>query len=648
MISRGKSFSLMLKSLAFVALCGLGGTAQAIQFNWEDMITGSVDTTLSYGVAVRASKRDINLVGIANGGNSRSVNDDDGNLNYNNGELYSNLVKASMDIEAKWKNWGIFLRGYGFYDFVNARDGKLGPEGTKDIGRNWVGLDGFISASFEPMDKNLRLRFGRQNISWGESLFIAGGINVISPVDVAKLRVPGTELKEALLVTTALWGSQELTAGVSVEGFYLTNFNKNKIDPRGSYFSSNDIISDDGNQAIISFGRRQDQHFPLSNPIPPTTPGVGAIAAALYGPFNPAASIYLQRTSDQDPSDSGQYGVAFRYLAKELDNTEFGFYFLNYHSRSPFISGVRGRGVGGTPATSILTCGSAPPASCPLNAVNNGTATYNSVFPEDIRLYGISFNTPGPYGIAFQGEYSYRPNLPVQYASADVIMAALGLPNLLTGYTQVPGAPTGTTAAALVPAGTVIKGYQSLKSSQFQMAGTKSFPNVLSAENLVLLGEVGMNYFHGLPTDVKFNGPGAGLPTTTFGAVVVGIGPGSVQTNGFVTNFSWGYRLAGRLEYANALFSGNIAPRVAWAQDVTGVGPNFNQGVKSYTLGVTWDYQRKWLVDLQYSGFYGGRTYCGIDTPAAAVPAGQSASYCTDANPLKDRDFYSVSVSYSF
>jgi hypothetical protein len=641
MISRRKTFSLLLKPLAFATLCALGGTAEAIQFNWEDAITGSVDTTLSYGVAVRASKRDINLYGIANGGNSRSVNDDDGNLNYDKNELYSNLVKASMDIEAKWKNWGVFLRGYGFYDYVNSRDGKLGPQGTKDLGNNWVGLDAYVSASFEPMGKNLRLRAGRQVINWGESTFFQNGISIISPLDVGKLRVPGSELKEALLPTTGIWGSQELTSEASIEGFYLTNFDKTRIDPRSSYFSTNDIISNDANQVIISFGRRQDQHFPPSNPIPFTTPGVGPIAAALYGPFNPAASVWLQRNNDVNPGDGGQYGVALRYLAKELNNSEFGFYFINYHSRLPLISGIRGLGTGATPATSVATGG-------PLNAAFNGTARYYAEYPEDIRLYGFSFNTAGPYGVALQGEYSYRPNQPVQFASAEVILAALGLPNLLTGYTQIPGAPAGATAAALVPLGTVISGYQRLKASQLQTTATKSWPNVIGAENFVLVGEVVFNYFHNLPTDVKFNGPGAGLPSTTFGAVVVGIGPGSVQTDGFLTNFSWGYQLAMRLEYANALFSGNIAPTFAFGQSVKGVGPNVNQGAKQWSLGATWDYQRKWLVGIQYTDFFGGRTYCGVDTPAAAVPAGQSASYCTGANPFKDRDFYSVNVSYSF
>jgi len=34
-------------------------------------------------------------------------------------------------------------------------------------------------------------------VSWGESTFIQGGMNVINPVDVSKLRVAGAELKEA-------------------------------------------------------------------------------------------------------------------------------------------------------------------------------------------------------------------------------------------------------------------------------------------------------------------------------------------------------------------------------------------------------------------------------------------------------------------
>jgi len=38
-------------------------------------------------------------------------------------------------------------------------------------------------------------------------------------------------------------------------------------------------------------------------------------------------------------SRDGQYGFAAHYFAAGLNDTEFGFYFLNYHSRLPLLSG---------------------------------------------------------------------------------------------------------------------------------------------------------------------------------------------------------------------------------------------------------------------------------------------------------------------
>jgi len=637
-----------LKPLA-LALSLLGaGSVQAMQFSWDNDVKMSLDTTITYGVSVRAEGRDPSLIGIANGGTSRSVNEDDGDLNFDKNKTFANVVKATSDLEVKWRNFGFFGRGTAYYDFQLHNSDKLGPIGRDRLGQDVVGLDGFVYANFEPAGRNLRIRAGRQVISWGESTFMQNGINVISPLDVAKLRVPGSELKEGLVPTTAIWLSQEITKSTTIEGFYLTNWDKTRIDPRGSYFSNNDTISDDSDRLIVSFGRRKDPHFPLSNPIPPNTPVAGPIAQQLYGPFDPAASVWMPRHADVNPSDSGQYGVAFRYLAKDLNNTEFGLYGMNYHSRTPLLSGHTGTVMGGTGSlTSVVTGG-------PLNAAMNGSAYYFAEYPEDIKLWGLSFNTQGPWGVALQGEYSYRPNQPVQIAGPEVVLAILGLPNLITGSTQIAGVPSGcnpaafncATGAALYPTNSYVQGYQRLKMSQLQFTGTKSWPHVMQADQLLLVGEAGFNWFHSMPSNMKFAGPAVFLPSTPVGALQTA--GGGMQTDGWLTDFSWGYRLAARLEYSNLLFNGNVLPRVAFAHDVKGVGPNFNEDTKSWSLGVSWDYQRRWVVDAQYTGFYGGRTYCGTDIVAAAVPPGQPASWCSNANPLKDRDFYSISVSYSF
>ena len=642
-----KAFRPAVKPLALaIALLG-AAPAFALQFQFDNGLKANVDTTLTYGIAIRADDRDPALIGIANGGTSRSVNEDDGDLNFSKNKAFSNVIKATTDVELKWRNFGFFGRGTAFYDFDLHDSDKLGPTGRDRLGRNVVGLDGFVSAAFEPAGKTLRLRAGRQVISWGESTFIANGINVINPVDLSKLRIPGSELKEGFIPTTGIWSSLELSKSASVEGFYLTNFDKIRLDPRGSYFSNNDAASDDADRVIVSFGRRRDQRTPPGNPVPPGIPGLSAGAAAALGPYDPAAEIWVPRSADHNPSDSGQYGLAFRYLAHEFNNTEFGVYYMNYHSRVPFFAGVKGTTTSGlTRIPQLLTpiCGVAQ-----LRALcATGTATYYTEYPEDIRLFGLSFNSQGPMGIALQGEYSYRPNQPLQIATAELILASLGLPNVITGFTQIPGAPAGATAAALVPDGSYIQGFRRVKASQAQITATKSMPNMLRADQLVLVGEVGANYFHNLPTNLKFSGPAAYLPATAFGAAVSSAY--SVQTEGFTTQFSWGYRLAARLEYASLLYGGNVSPRLAFAHDVKGVGPNFNQDVKSLSFGLSWEYQRKWFVDAQYSNFFGGRTYCGTDVPTGTnvITAGQPASFCSSANPLKDRDFYSVSVSYSF
>jgi hypothetical protein len=228
------------------------------------------------------------------------------------------------------------------------------------------------------------------------------------------------------------------------------------------------------------------------------------------------------------------------------------------------------------------------------------------------------------------------------------VLAALGAPNLISGFTQIPGAPAGATAAALVPNGTYQRGWERVKASQFQVTGTKAFPNVLGAEQAVLVGEFGYTKYHNLNNTVKFNGPAVYLPATALGAVASGAN--ALQEDGFTTSASYGYRLVGRAEYPSVFMGVNVAPRVAFSHDLKGVSQTFNEGVRSLSLGTSFDYQKKLLVDVSYTMYGGGRTYCGTDVPATAQSsvAGQPVSFCSSANPIKDRDFVSLSISYSF
>ena len=95
-------------------------------------------------------------------------------------------------------------------------------------------------------------RVGQQVVSWGESTFIQGGINVINPVDVSRLRVAGAELKEAFEGINMLWGSFELTPTVSLEALYMLEWEPIIPDPTGTFFSTDDIGTPGASEGLQS------------------------------------------------------------------------------------------------------------------------------------------------------------------------------------------------------------------------------------------------------------------------------------------------------------------------------------------------------------------------------------------------------------
>lgn len=592
------------------ALLMVATPARALQFEYGE-INGSFDTTLSYGALIRAESRDPGLIGIANGGTARSVNGDDGDLNYNKFDLVNSLFKATHDLEVNWRNFGLFVRGSEFFDTQVAEElDKFGPRGRDRLQTDYQFLDAFVSGRFDLFGKrSTGVRIGWQVISWGESTFIQNGINIINPVDVSKLRTPNAELKEALIPLPALLVSQELTDELSFEGFVLARFDEVKLDPRGAYFSTTDIAADDGDRAIVSFGRRKDQHFP------PSIPGQ-----------DPAASVYVTRNQDRNPNGAGQFGLALHYLATDLGSTEFGVYFIDYINRTPLVSVIKSNSslaVFGTGTTSVLTgTANEPPTQ-------NGSARYFLEYPKDIKVYGISFNTLLPGGVALQGEYTYRPNLPRQLAATELVLSALNLPSAIS--------PNPT----LIPAGSEISGFKRVDAHQVQVTATTAYPQVFGANQVIALGEVGYNYLD-LPSGVLFDGPGAGLPALQSAAVTAN---GSTQNGGYATRNSYGFRALTRADYLGVFGLINVSPRLAYSYDIKGVGPNFNEGSQAASVGVNLSYQQVYQADFSYTSFFGGREYCGTDP----IPFGtQPQTYCTAANPNKDRDFIAVSFSYSF
>lgn len=603
-------------AIAMALVGGLGSQAHAFEFasdsgDW----TGTLDTQLSYGVSLRVEGRADDLIGKANlnpligtlplaqqiaAPGRFSVNSDDGDLNYDKGELFSNAAKITSELSLNYKqDSGMFLRATYFYDWANNNKAKLTELAQEKVGTNLTLLDAFVFHNFDFNGKQGSVRLGRQVVSWGESTFIQGGINSINPIDVSKLRVAGAELKEAFLPVDMAFASLEFAENLSAEVLYLTEFEQTEPDPRGTYFGTNDFGSLGSDFVVLGFGRANEPASLQRCQLGLVSPATDPLGAASCGAAVP-------RSPDRFPSDQGQYGAAIHYFSPELHDTEFGFFYLNYHSRLPLASGI---------------------------AVTNTSPTsgrYFIEYPEDIHMWGTSFNTMlnGP-GIALQGEISYRSNQPFQVDDVELLFAAL---TPLNAFTPSPGLRFRSQLGEFA-AGAEIRGYERLQVSQIQSTATKVFgpSNWLAAEQVAAVLEVGATNVWDLPRSdiLRFQGDG----TDTGGGFNESNGDlrNPVTQTGFPTRFSWGYRLAVRADYNSVWGSAfNLSPRIAFAHDVNGISPgpggNFIENRKSGTIGVEGNYLSKWAVDLSYSAFWG---------------AG-------NLNLIRDRDFAAFTVKYSF
>ena len=108
--------------VALPLLLALVFAAPAAAFQFEvGEFEGSLDTTLSYGMSWRMQNEDKDLIGTANGGRAYSVNGDDGNLNYDKDELVSQVAKITSELELRWRDFGLFVRGSAFQDQENYK-----------------------------------------------------------------------------------------------------------------------------------------------------------------------------------------------------------------------------------------------------------------------------------------------------------------------------------------------------------------------------------------------------------------------------------------------------------------------------------------------------------------------------------------------
>ncbi|MNQ49621.1 hypothetical protein D3C85_635350 [compost metagenome] len=623
--------------------------AQAVEFSFaNDEISGSIDTTVSYGQLWRVQGRDKS---------NDDINTNDGNRNFDTG-LVSEVYKITSDLEATYKNYGMFVRGTAFYDtqIMDKRNDYLGNndpaqpsqnfpkddsftyETRHKAGRDAQILDAYLYGNWDVADMPVSGRIGKQVFNWGEGIFYRGGVNTTNPVDAAKFRLPGSELKEVLVPVEALSFNVGLTENLSMETFYQWNWKESAIDPVGTYYSETDLFADGGNTAYTTVDA-------LANPLFQTL--YPQLAAAHVGglqgtSFLDANGVFKVASVGKDinAKNDGQFGVAFRYIAEELNSTEFGFYFVNYHSKEPTIYADLNQsyagldidqlaGLGGFASYNDLVAAAAggnAAAGQVLGLVNGAAAVdvANQVnarreYAEDIRMYGLSFNTTVGEASVF-GELAYRPNLPIGVATTNDLLG-----DLLSQAAQLGSGQTVNIGGQQVEITDQIHNSERVEAFNTSLGTIYNFGPSLSFDSLIGVAELASEHLRGSDLQyVAFNGETRYYSGRGNSSYVSG-GDRDDQVN----KNAYGYTLLLSGTWNDVYAGVNVSPYVVYKDDFEGNSyqtGNFIEGRKAYTLGVKATYLNSLEAELQYTEFYGG---------------GQN-------NSVRDRDNVGVNVKYSF
>lgn len=576
--------------------------ASAVSWNLGDADV-SLQNSLSLGAAWRTRDRDKRMIGISNGGTLFSTNSDDGNLAFDNGELVTAPIKLKSELSVVWGDFGLFARGTAGYNPVledqqlfDPADYGPGKEFGQDerrrkqkLARDDVStyaeiLDAYVYGNFDIFDRYLSVRVGRQVINWGESTLVQNGLNSLLALNANRLRNPGFELDEVIIPANMVWAAVDLFDYASVEGFYQLGWEKTVPDSSGTFFATNDFAFNGGTQANIGFGRPGEN---TGNCV--VSPNDPACAFAPFGSTVP-------RAGDREPDDQGQMGGALRLYVPPLNDMDLALYIANYHSRLPVFSGIS-RGGPSSPADD---------------------AAYFVEYPEDIQLYGLSFNTT-LWGLALQGEYSYKAGQPLQLDDVELLLTGLGVSSQLA---PVPGSALGNQE---------LRGWRRHDVSQVDLSVTKILgpSDAFGSDQTTLLLEMAWMNVHGMPEPdkLRYEAPNTSLPSNPAVAAFFAL---PTETRSYATDFSAGYKAVVRMQYNNLIGAMNLEPTLLWQHDTKGYSPapvvNFIEDRQSATLILAWGYLSAWSGNVAYQRNYGG----GIQ------------------NLNRDRDFLAAHIKYSF
>jgi hypothetical protein len=592
---------LMRTAVTVCCLAGAGPTAHADDFSLGNGYEGRWSLDLSLGASMRTRNPAPDLISRGNGGTADGGQHDDGNQNYRAGDFYSALGKAIGEVELRKDQFGVFGRVKGWYDYIGRNQNTSFGDAANGYSRSPINdknfdpaskfsgvelLDAYGYGTFDlAEDTPLKVKIGKHVVNWGESTFIPGGINQYGIVDVGAARRPGAQVKEVLLPIPQISANLGLDNGISLEAFYQFTWERSVLDGCGTFWSASDYLN-------------------CSDVITMSPQNVGDLAGFTSGfpvQFLGTRNSKMANGGNRYPGDVGQWGANIHYYNTDI-GTDFGLYYAQYNARTPIFSFIK---------SPSLIQGSI------YNAGIRPAQYYWNYDIEHIQVVGAS--AAGDIaGWSVFGEASESFGVPVQINTNDLgngMISGVGPMAFLNR----------------IATGTAVDGFDRKNKFQLQISTVKTFPNVASADEFKVIGEVGYQHWSGIgdPNTSRRYGrdPMFGQAGTATMACT-NTNSSYCENEGYATSDAVGYRVQLSLTYNNLLFGGNVTPRLFWAHDVSGYSADgtFVEDRMNLGLGVRAEWNKMYYTDLSFS------TY------------NRDAKY----DPYRDRDFISLVTGVTF
>jgi len=358
------------------------------------------DTSIKASAKARTEHADSRLMEHFHpSGIPQALNFNAGDQNFQKRGLFSARLDLLSEFDLVWKrDFGLRISGAAWYDDylhkrTHANPDLMGqvpydrfPSKTRRMaGQDAEILDAFVFAGWQ-FDNGMKLttRLGRHALQWGESLFFGdnGIARAQGPTDIDKLLAsPNAQFKEIIRPVAQLSAQLQITAHVSIGGYYQFEWEEDRLPAAGSYFST----------ANVTWGA----HYPEFTDLP--VPGIGG-------------SFMLNPGADIEPTSSGQYGLQLKW---RLGETDLGFYYARYHDKGGQLYGALRQEM--------------------LNPALKSGAWYY-LFPESIKTFGASASRSlGAFN--FAGEMSVRDDMPLRSENMFYFAPFQSAPQHATGRT---------------------------------------------------------------------------------------------------------------------------------------------------------------------------------------------------------------------